>query len=116
MFLKRFLAGAISFFCLAISAAQAQPSGDVVEIEAQITTVQGPKAYVVVSLTNKSPLIFEQMKFKCVFKREGKPVGVTEGFVHRLAPGQTETIQVSPDTAGLSSDHSCRPVQALVYF
>ena len=96
--------------------AQAQPADSILEMSAKSLPVQGGNTYVLVTITNRGTQILDQINFKCVFTFSGDPVSVVTGYVQRLAPGKTDTVQVYANYQTPSDGYTCRATQALIYF
>ena len=121
MNLKKAVSGLVMIFALALSTpvlaqTNAPTNADVLEMSARIQNVQGSNTYVLVTITNHGTQILDQLNFKCVFTHEGEPVGVAQGYIQRLAPEQSDTVQVYSNTTIQSDDYACRATQAMVYF
>ena len=107
------LAGVIAL-PLAFSA-QAQSTDAIISMTAKSVPAQGT-TYVLVTITNQGTQILDQLNFKCVFTNGGEPVSVVTGYVQRLAPGKSDTVQVYANYQTPSNDYTCRATQALIYF
>ena len=100
---------------LSFTTALAQSTGAIISMTAKTVPAQG-NTYVLVTITNQGTQILDQLNFKCVFTLDGEPVSVVTGYVQRLAPGKSDTVQVYANYQTPSDDYSCRAMQALIYF
>ena len=109
------MASILSALAIPLSAI-AQPADSIIEMSARSVPVQGGNTYVLVTIENKGTQILDQLNFKCVFTFQGEPVSVVTGYIQRLAPGKTDTVQVYANYQTPSDGYTCKPTQALIYF
>jgi len=106
------LAGALALLAVPAVSFETTP----LAIVAETRLVPGGANVALVTVANTCALTLDNIQLKCVFTREGKPAAVGQGFVQRLLPGSSDTVEVYVNNFAPSDAFTCRATQATVFF